>query len=103
MSVPLTVVMPVYNEHEAIVGAVADVQQYVLDLVAGAQIIVVYDGSRDSTPALLDHIEQSDPRVRIIHLSIRRMKLLKFCARGLSQMIELRRRLSGRGREADVR
>jgi dolichol-phosphate mannosyltransferase len=36
-------------------------------------------------------------------VSIRRMKLLKFCARGLSQMIELRRRLSARRREADGR
>jgi hypothetical protein len=38
-------------------------------------------------------------------VSIRRLKLLKFCARGLSQMFELRRRLSRRSREAkaDVR
>jgi hypothetical protein len=38
-------------------------------------------------------------------VSIRRLKLLKFCARGLSQMIDLRRRLPRRGREAkaDVR
>jgi len=38
-------------------------------------------------------------------VSIRRMKLLKFCARGLSQMLTLRRRLSRRSREAkaDVR
>ena len=33
-------------------------------------------------------------------VSIRRFKLLKFCARGLSQMLELRRRLSRRSREA---
>ena len=38
-------------------------------------------------------------------VSIRRMKLLKFCARGLSQMLALRRRLSRRSRQAkaDVR
>jgi dolichol-phosphate mannosyltransferase len=38
-------------------------------------------------------------------VSIRRMKLLKFCARGLSQMLTLRRRLSRRSRQAkaDVR
>ena len=33
-------------------------------------------------------------------VSIRRLKLLKFCARGLSQMLTLRRRLSRRSREA---
>jgi hypothetical protein len=38
-------------------------------------------------------------------VSIRRIKLLKFCMRGFSQMLELRRRLSRRSREAkaDVR
>jgi dolichol-phosphate mannosyltransferase len=67
MSAPLTVVMPVYNEQDAIVDAVAEVQRYVLDLVDGAQLIVVNDGSRDETPALLDEISRRDPRVRVIH------------------------------------
>ncbi len=32
-------------------------------------------------------------------VSIRRLKLLKFCAAGLSQMLELRRQLNGTGRD----
>ncbi len=67
MSVPLTVVMPVYNEQDAIVDAVGDVQRHVLSVVDGAELIVVNDGSRDGTAALLDGIAGSDARVRVIH------------------------------------
>jgi dolichol-phosphate mannosyltransferase len=67
MSVPITVIMPVYNEQDAIVAAVADVQQHVLDVVGGSQLIVVNDGSRDGTAGLLDAIAVQDPRVRVIH------------------------------------
>jgi dolichol-phosphate mannosyltransferase len=67
MSIPLTVVMPVYNEQDAIVDAVGEVQRQVLDLVADAELIVVNDGSRDNTAALLDDISRKDPRVRVIH------------------------------------
>lgn len=67
MTVPLTVVMPVYNEQDAIVAAVGDVQEHVLGPVAGAELIVVNDGSRDRTGALLDGIARQDPRVRVIH------------------------------------
>jgi len=64
---PLTVVMPAYNEEGAIVDAVADVQTHVLDLVPGAELMVVNDGSRDGTEAILDGIVAEDGRVRAIH------------------------------------
>ena len=67
MSVPLTVVMPVYNEQDAIVAAVGDVQTHVLDRIHGADLVVVNDGSRDGTAALLDRIAREDSRVRVIH------------------------------------
>lgn len=67
MRAPLTVVMPVYNEQDAIVGAVGDVQEHVLGRVAGAELVVVNDGSRDGTAALLDRIAAGDRRVRVIH------------------------------------
>lgn len=59
--------MPVYNEEDAIVAAVDDVQRHVLDLVQSADLMVVDDGSRDGTGALLDRIAAADPRVRVIH------------------------------------
>lgn len=67
MSVPLTVIMPVYNEQDAIADAVADVQRHILDAVAGAELLVIDDGSRDCTPQLLDDIAAADARVRVIH------------------------------------
>jgi dolichol-phosphate mannosyltransferase len=67
MSVPLTVVMPVYNEQDAIVAAVGDVQEHILSRINGSQLIVVNDGSRDGTAALLDDIARQDGRVRVIH------------------------------------
>ncbi len=65
--VPLSVVMPVYNEEAAVVQAVADVQRHVLDVVPGAELVVVNDGSRDRTGALLDAAAATDARVRVIH------------------------------------
>lgn len=63
----LTVIMPVYNEQDAIVSAVEDVQRHVLDHVPGAELVVVDDGSRDRTGALLDDAAARDPRIRVIH------------------------------------
>lgn len=63
----LSVVMPVYNEQDAIVDAVAEVQRYVLDHVAGSELVVVNDGSNDRTGPLLDGAAAKDHRVRVIH------------------------------------
>jgi dolichol-phosphate mannosyltransferase len=63
----LSVIMPVYNEEEAIVAAVEEVQRCVLDHVPGAELVVVNDGSRDGTAPLLDRMAAQDPRVRVIH------------------------------------
>ena len=67
MSVPLTVIMPVYNEEGAIALAVEEVRRHVLNAVPGADFVVVDDGSRDGTPALLDELARGDARLRVIH------------------------------------
>lgn len=59
--------MPVYNEQDAIVSAVEEVQRQVLDHVTGAELVVIDDGSKDRTGALLDEAAEKDPRVRVIH------------------------------------
>jgi glycosyltransferase involved in cell wall biosynthesis len=66
-AVPLSVVMPVYNEAGAIALAVDEVRGHVLDHVPGAELVVVDDGSRDGTATLLDGIAQGEPRVRVVH------------------------------------
>ena len=63
----LSVIMPVYNEQDAIVAAVDDVRKHVLDQVSGAELVVVDDGSRDRTGALLDDAAARDSRIQVIH------------------------------------
>jgi dolichol-phosphate mannosyltransferase len=67
LDVRLSVIMPVYNEERAIPAAVADVQQHVLDFVPGSELVVVNDGSRDRTGALLDEAAAGDARINVIH------------------------------------
>lgn len=64
---PVSVIMPAYNEEGGIQTAVAAVQQQVLDRLPGAEVVVVNDGSRDATGALLDAIAAADSRVRVLH------------------------------------
>ncbi len=64
---PLTVAMPVYNEQDAVLFAVDDVQRNVLDIVQGSELVVVNDGSKDRSGPLLDEAAKKDDRVRVIH------------------------------------
>lgn len=66
-AIPLSVVMPAYNEEEAIGDAVHEICQHVLDALPGAELIVVDDGSRDRTGAILDELAETEPRLRVVH------------------------------------
>src|ERR1700733_9057038 len=63
----LSVVAPVYNEEELIDAFVARASAAVADY--DYELILVNDGSADSTPQKLDRIAERDPRVRVVHLS----------------------------------
>ncbi len=63
----LSIVAPVYDEQELI-------EKFVQRACAAAadyefELVLVNDGSSDSTPELLDRIAAADRRVRVIHLS----------------------------------
>jgi glycosyltransferase involved in cell wall biosynthesis len=59
--------MPAYNEEGAMEGAVRDVFESVLDHVLGSEMVVVNDGSKDSTGEILDRLAEEDSRLRVIH------------------------------------
>jgi glycosyltransferase involved in cell wall biosynthesis len=63
----LSVVAPVYNEEELIDAFVERASAAVADY--DYELILVNDGSADSTPQRLDRIAELDPRVRVVHLS----------------------------------
>ena len=65
--VSVTVVMPAYNEQDGIHTAVAAVQTHILDKVPGAELLIVNDGSRDNTAAIVDAIVAADARIRALH------------------------------------
>jgi glycosyltransferase involved in cell wall biosynthesis len=66
-SPPLSAVMPAWNEEESIAAAVAEVRAAVLDRLPGAELVVVDDGSTDSTGTQLDALAAGDARIRVIH------------------------------------
>jgi dolichol-phosphate mannosyltransferase len=63
----LSLVAPVYDEEELVeefIGrAVAALADYEFEL------LLVNDGSSDRTPELLDRAAETDPRIRVVHLS----------------------------------
>jgi dolichol-phosphate mannosyltransferase len=63
----LSVVAPVFNEEELVEAFVRRACAAVADY--SFELVLVNDGSADSTPQLLDRIAAEDPRVRVVHLS----------------------------------
>jgi dolichol-phosphate mannosyltransferase len=63
----LSVVAPVYNEEELIDAFVERATTAVADY--DFELVLVNDGSADSTPQRLDRLAERDPRVRVVHLS----------------------------------
>ncbi len=63
----LSVVAPVYNEEELIDAFVERATAAIAD--HDFELILVNDGSADSTPQRLDRIAERDPRIRVVHLS----------------------------------
>lgn len=64
--VRLSIVLPAHNEQENIEGAIAEATVAAERLVAGHEVVVVDDGSTDSTAARVRRMAEADPRIRLV-------------------------------------
>src|SRR5437879_6395292 len=65
----ISVVIPVYNEVEALPELYRALTDTLDRLPQSAEVIFADDGSKDGSAAALDALAESDPRVRVLHLS----------------------------------
>src|SRR6266446_8227627 len=65
----ISVVIPVYNEVEALPELYRALTDTLDRLSQSAEVIFADDGSKDGSAAALDALAESDPRVRVLHLS----------------------------------
>jgi glycosyltransferase involved in cell wall biosynthesis len=65
----ISVVIPVYNEVEALPELYRALTDTLDRLPQSAEVVFADDGSKDGSAAALDGIANSDPRVRVLHLS----------------------------------
>ena len=63
----VSVIVPVFNEEEAIPAVCEGVRAELCKLGAEWEIIFVDDGSTDNSPAILDRLAAIDARVRVLH------------------------------------
>ncbi|TSC79037.1 MAG: cell wall biosynthesis glycosyltransferase [Candidatus Peregrinibacteria bacterium Gr01-1014_25] len=62
----VSIVLPCYNEEATIACTVADVAAWMEREHIGGEIIVVDDGSRDSTPSVLAGLSGGHPALRVV-------------------------------------
>jgi dolichyl-phosphate beta-glucosyltransferase len=63
----LSVVVPAYNEADRILSAIVDITEYLKENFESAwELIVVDDGSRDATVAVVEEFSISVPQLRVI-------------------------------------
>ena len=78
--VELSIVVPLYNEADALDTFLAAVEVALGDEVESYELICVDDGSRDATPRTLMEHRRRDPRIKIVHLSRNFGKEQAICA-----------------------
>jgi glycosyltransferase involved in cell wall biosynthesis len=63
----LSVFFPAYNDSGTIASMVIRAVQAASELTSDYEVIVVNDGSADSTPQIVDELARTYPRVRVVH------------------------------------
>lgn len=66
--VDLSIVVPVYNEVEIVEDLAERTYAALEGVTVGYEVVIVDDGSRDGTGALLKQLRARYPRLRVIHL-----------------------------------
>ncbi|HRX87560.1 MAG TPA: glycosyltransferase family 2 protein [Phycisphaerae bacterium] len=79
-SLDLSVVVPIYNERDNIAPLVTDIVRAVDPLGKTYEIILVNDGSRDGSTAVLDDVAARDQRVRVLHFKGNRGQTIAIAA-----------------------
>lgn len=64
--IPVSIVMPVYNEEEIIEKTVRDYHSEIVGALPGSEMIIVNDCSTDSTPIILDRLAAELEGVKVI-------------------------------------
>ena len=63
----LSLVFPAFDEEGNLDTLIRSARKIAGDLAGDFEIVVVNDGSRDRSPALLDAWSEEDPRIRVVH------------------------------------
>src|SRR3546814_12275931 len=67
--VELSVVVPLYNEHEVITMMYQRLTTVLSGLAISYELVLVDDGSRDGTPNVINLLAKSDPTITAVFLS----------------------------------
>lgn len=62
----LSVFLPVYNEEANLKNVVLETKEILQNVASEWELIIVDDGSSDSSPGLIKELAQSDPRIRAV-------------------------------------
>ena len=65
--ISISICVPAFDEEESLPGAIEDLLETLRPRVRELEIIIVDDGSSDSTPSLADRIAREEARVRVVH------------------------------------
>jgi len=65
--ISISICVPAFNEEATLKEAVDDLLQNISPYVQKIEVIIVNDGSQDSTPEIAEQIANADSRVKIIH------------------------------------
>ncbi len=74
MTLQYSIVIPAYNESARIGRALTEVLRTLDDKRWNAEVLVVNDGSTDSTAAIVESFIAKDPRIRLLHNGVNRGK-----------------------------